>query len=194
MTNNVMPMLTEKRLKSLLNYDPDTGIWTWLITRNHLSRSGSRAGTIHRSGYRIIEIDGRSYRSSRLAYLYMTGSHSAELIDHIDHQKDNDAWVNLRQASHNQNQYNQRMRVDNASGVKGVRWEKQVGKWRADIKFQGKSIYLGLFTTLESAADAVVSTRAALHKEFACNGLKDSIGDSPKPYTTPQIENDGREG
>lgn len=194
MTGKIMPILTEKRLKSLLKYEPDTGVWTWLMTRNHRSRAGSRAGTIHRNGYRIIEIDGRSYRSSRLAYLYMTGNHSAELIDHIDHKKDNDAWVNLRQASHNQNQYNQKMRVDNTSGVKGVRWEKQAGKWRADIKFQGKSMYLGLFTTLESAAEAVASTRAALHKEFACNGLKDGISDSHPTDAYRVIENDGREG
>lgn len=164
--------ITQDRLKSLLKYEQLTGEWTWLVTRNHLARAGKKAGWLDKRGYRIIEIDGKAYRSARLAYLYMTGKYPDVLVDHIDHNKGNDAWRNLREADHNENQYNQVMRSDNTSGVKGVRWHKESCKWRADIKFKGKSIYLGLFNTIDGASQAVNSARDKLHKEFSCDGIK----------------------
>ena len=66
-------MLTQERLKEVLHYYPETGIWTWLISETHRIHVGDRAGGIKEKGYRTIGIDGKRYRSARLAVLYMTG-------------------------------------------------------------------------------------------------------------------------
>jgi DNA-directed RNA polymerase specialized sigma24 family protein len=75
--------LTAARLRELLDYDPITGVFTW---RSRPSR------------YRFIEIDGWTYKASRLAWLWMTGSWPKGQIDHANLKKDDDRWTNLREA------------------------------------------------------------------------------------------------
>ena len=77
-------MLTAKRLREALSYDPDTGVWTWLVPTGRRVRAGSRAGRIDGHGRWRIGLDGRYYTGSRLAFLYMTGKWPPHLVDHID--------------------------------------------------------------------------------------------------------------
>ncbi|WP_210531178.1 HNH endonuclease, partial [Pantoea ananatis] len=102
----------------------------------------------------------------------MTGEWPSSCVDHIDHQRDNDAWVNLRTATFSQNMHNRSMNRNNISGVKGVCWHKRYGKWYAQIMRAGKTYSIGLFDNLEDAKIAVETARASLHKEFACSGGK----------------------
>jgi hypothetical protein len=77
-------MLTAKRLREVLFYDPDTGAWTWIVRTSSRVRAGSQAGILDDGRRWRIGIDDRHYTGSRLAYLYMTGKWPPHLVDHID--------------------------------------------------------------------------------------------------------------
>lgn len=140
--------LTQEMLQHLLNYDPETGIWTW---RNPLPRSrmqsGDIAGRITNHGRRQIRIASGFYYSARLAWLYMTGSWPKDQIDHINRIRDDDRWVNLREANQSQNSYNRNWCEDSGEW-RGIRW---CGKQFA-VSIGGK--YLGLFKDFEDAKHA----------------------------------------
>lgn len=147
--------LSQNRLKELLHYDPETGVWTWL-SKNGTKRpqAGSVSNQGRSAGYRRITIDGESYYSSHLVFLYMIGEFPKEEIDHIDRDRGNDRWINLRKTNHIKNCQNRGNRNDNKSGYPGVSYNKQYGKWKADITVDKQRIYLGKFHTLEDAIAA----------------------------------------
>lgn len=156
-------MLTTARLKESLSYDPETGSFTWLIQKARRTKIGSVAGTIW-DGYIRIEIDNRSYRAHRLAWLYMTGVWPDEEIDHKNTNRSDNRWSNLRAATHSQNQGNARRRRDNSTGFKSV--QKIRGKFRAVIS-RGPRIHLGYFDTAEKAHAAYCAAAVKLYGQFA---------------------------
>jgi hypothetical protein len=104
-----------KYLRSILHYSPKTGQWTWLVVRRQQHFTSMKAGYKNRFGYWLIGIDGYSYQSSRLAWLYMTGRWPRETIDHKDRNPGNNKWSNLREASsalQNSNKTNNRSHLD----------------------------------------------------------------------------------
>jgi hypothetical protein len=164
----------QARVRELLDYDPETGIFLWKVDRTngrgHVFRAaGSEAGYIaalnKTNYYRQIMIDGRTYRAHRLAWLYMTGSWPANGIDHADGDGTNNSWCNLREATRSENGGNSRRRSDNVSGAKGVRLDR--GKWVAQITVAGKICRLGTFNTLEAAAAAYEAAAIERFGEFA---------------------------
>jgi hypothetical protein len=131
-------MLTARRLRELIDYDPDTGLLLW--------KDGSKV-----SGRRTIHIDGERYRTSRLAWLYMTGKWPKRFVIPVDGDKLNIRWSNLREASSAPN----RLSRSNTSGYRGV---SAFGKkWRAQIMIDGEQHHLGIFATQEEAAAAYAS-------------------------------------
>lgn len=147
-------MLTQKELKSFLRYDQITGTFCWIrILKNCTSVSvGSIAGSLNNTGYINIIINRKSYRSHRLAFLYMTGS-IPEFIDHIDHNRSNNSWDNIIEATKISNGRNQSMRksLAPASGIYGVRYSKQLKKWLARIIVNSEQIHLGVFKSKDNA-------------------------------------------
>jgi hypothetical protein len=167
---SMLGIITAERLRQLLHYDPDTGVLTWLINRRGYNggvRIGDVAGWISTKGYRKIRIDGREYRAARLAWLYMAGEWPKAEIDHIDGDRADDRFCNLREATASQNLANAPMRADNTSGFKGVSWCKRAGKWRAHIKINGKSRTLGRFATPERAFIAYMLEAWKHYGDFA---------------------------
>jgi len=160
------PTLTHERLQAILNYDPATGIFTWRTSPHGRFPVGTRAGGLQFKGYRSIKINARLYRCNRLAWLYMTGEWPTHQIDHIDGNKDNDAFNNLREATNAQNQWNTRVQRNNKTGIKGVRWNARLGKYTADIRLNGKSKHIGVFSTIEEARVAYNKVAAEHHGEF----------------------------
>ena len=108
-------------------------------------------------GYTSIMISGKNYRAHRLAWLYVYGYLPEHEIDHIDRDKSNNKIDNLRHVSCSCNKRNVGLRQDNTSGIKGVYWDKQSDKWRAQITANNKQHHLGLFTDFTEA----VCTRLA---------------------------------
>lgn len=161
--------LTAARLRELLNYDPSTGVFTWLVDRPGKSgRKGSIAGTAKGShGYLSIGVDGKMWLAHRLAWVYMTGDQPPALIDHIDRDKLNCRWANLRASTKVWNAQNAgQPHSDNASGFLGVHaFPRNVKKpWVASIKPEGKKrVHLGYFSTPESAHEAYLAAKRLLH-------------------------------
>ena len=140
-------------LTSILTYSPETGEFQWAAPRPKV-KVGQKAGYLKKNkGYIYIEIDGKSYSAHRLAWFYVTGNMPIDQIDHINRNKSDNRFENLREATHGQNRANSKS--TNKHGLKGVRllpWMKNAGKcWQAEITHNKKVIYLGCFATKEGS-------------------------------------------
>jgi hypothetical protein len=157
--------LTQERLKELLRYDPDTGIFTWLKTNSNRARAGSTAGCKSCNEYIVVRIDGVLRRAHRLAWLYMTGSSVAE-IDHANRDKSDNRWANLRAATRSQNNINRPPPRNNRSGFAGVH-EHRPGEWHAfGMKSRVKQ-HIGAFRSPEEASAARAKWAVETYGEFA---------------------------
>lgn len=159
--------LTAERLRELLHYDPETGIFRWKVARGRKAPAGSVAGSLESKGYNQIKIDGRTYMAHRLSWLYFMERWPTDQIDHINGEKADNRFANLREATGAENSHNRRIPRHNTSGVKGVSFDKRYGKWRAELQWDGKSHYLGMFNAIEDAAAAVEAARRLHHGAFA---------------------------
>ena len=147
-------MLTQRYLKRILNYDKDTGLFIWKEPSAYKTKVGDLFGGVDIStGYFRGRLRGQTHLLHRLAFLYVTGEFPAQ-VDHIDHDKSNNKWDNLRIVNNLVNSQNQKMRSTNKSGFNGVHWHKLTSKWQASIRHKGKSIYLGLHSKLDGAIEA----------------------------------------
>lgn len=158
-------------LRSVLHYDPETGVFTWLHRPDHPRKwnsryAGTRAGSFSH-GYRAIQVQGRAgFRASRLAWLYMTGEWPKVQVDHEDLDRSNDVWSNLRLATNAQNSQNKRAQSNNTHGNRGIT-RHGVNGWRARITAFGTVHELGYYDKLEQAIAARAEAEKRLHGEFA---------------------------
>ena len=160
-------MITQCELKEVLEYNHDTGVFTWLKSNGPRAKVGNVAGYKNCYGYICIMLRSKKYKAHRLAYLYMTGKFPENFIDHINHIKDDNRWTNLRDATNSQNQYNTKKPRTNKSGYKGVCWNKRYKKWESKIKYMSKTIHLGRYTTPQEAAEAYKKKAIELFGEFS---------------------------
>ena len=143
-------MITQRQLKELFHYDKDTGVFTRKIALSRKSYVGEVITTKHIEGYIHTQIRGKQYLAHRLVWLYVHG-YLPEYIDHINHIKDDNRLINLREVTRLENQQNLSIRCDNISGVCGVSWDKFRNRWAARIKHKGKYMYLGRFKDKDEA-------------------------------------------
>lgn len=159
-----LSMLTLARLRELLVYDPISGVFRW-IARAGRCRAGDIAGCDDGQGYVVIRIDGKPYKAHRLAWLYMTGEWPEDLIDHINGERSENRWANLREASQSQNQANKRV-ILSSTGHKGVYWSKKKMRFRARVKKDGVIHEVGFFRTADAAHEAYQIAARSLFGEF----------------------------
>lgn len=164
-------MITQERLKSLLHYEPTTGIFTWKVKPRHQTlRIGEALTSTFDTGYSRVKLDQKTYRLHRLAFLYMTGSIPDE-IDHINRIKTDNRWCNLREASRHENMSNLATRSNTITKVKGLANINNIG-YQAGITSKNKR-YTRYFHTIteESKQEAIEwldQMRVYLHGEFGC--------------------------
>jgi hypothetical protein len=162
-------LLTTERLRELLRYDPDVGLFQWIALPSEKAKKakvGNVAGCLD-AGYIVITIDGQRYPAHHLAFLYMTGEWPKHRVDHRDLDRANNRWLNIRPATNSENQWNLPRRKRNRSGFKGVCWERQTSKYKAQVQANGVQKTLGRFDTAELAHAACVAYRVEHHGEFA---------------------------
>lgn len=169
------PTLTAAEVRAMLDYDPETGVFTWRHRPDMRPQWNARyAGK--RAGYEFTAKGGRRYRAvrihdwpfveQRLAWLYVTGAWPVALVDHWDNDGVNNRWDNLREASKRQNAANSKISRANTTGYKGVNFHQ--GRFRATIRSTGgKQIYLGSFDTAEAAAAAYEAAAKVHFGEYA---------------------------
>ena len=132
---------------------------------------GRVAGCPNSDGYIKVHMDGTYYSAHRIAWLIMTGDwpeYPAWEIDHVNGDRGDNRWSNLRKVSKSENQRNGGKRANNTSGVHGVSWKPKYnktegdGRWVARIWSGPKHVYLGAFKTLHEAAIARKAAERAL--------------------------------
>lgn len=156
-------VLTAKKLRDLLHYDPETGQFRHKRATGR-GRVGAVAGTRSGPGYWGINVLGKKYFAHRLAWLYMTGEWPSGLIDHIDRDKLNNSWGNLRQVTQAENQMNKSPRKNGLSRYVGVTFCNRRRKWKAQIGLDRKTYNLGYFETEEAAAMAYQAAKPKMHR------------------------------
>lgn len=160
MTNTTK--LTIERLRELVSYDPETGLFT-RIRKN----TNSGCGWPDKAGYFYLMVDSRTYAVHRLAWFYMTGNWPIGEIDHINSIRNDNRFCNLRDVDRVTNMQNERKaRKNNKSGFMGVHWRADRSRWVANIRVDGKSIRLGSFKTAEEAEKAYVEGKRFHHPGF----------------------------
>ena len=162
-------MINQERLKELLHYDPDSGVFTRAKDLPNGKKAGQIAGHVNQKGYIDIRLDGKNYRAARLAFLYMTGEWPSEEVDHDNRVKTDNRWINLRGANRYQNAYNKfsaRKAKSGYAGVVKVKRKKTADRYRATIWANGVSSYLGTYATPEEAHNVYLSAVKDLHGEF----------------------------
>ncbi|MCS5736858.1 HNH endonuclease, partial [Herbiconiux daphne] len=144
----------------------------WLITPVGFIEIGDTAGYIRSDGYIGIGVDGDEHLAHHLAFLYMTGS-IPEFVDHANHIRHDNRWVNLRECSLQENNHNRGMDSRNTSGIKGVSWNKHAKKWSAYVNLNKKRHFVGYFTDIKDAEENVMRVRRELHGSFSHDGNED---------------------
>jgi len=161
-----MSELTQELLKDLFNYSD--GALYWIRSPARPTRAGTRAGRISH-GYESISIDYKKRLSHRLIFLYHKG-YLPKYLDHINGITTDNRIENIRECTLSQNNFNSTISNANTSGVKGITWSKSCKKWQAQIKKNGKRIYLGVFSDIKDAEACVKKRRTELHGEFVNHG------------------------
>lgn len=146
-------MLTQERLKELLHYDEETGVFTRKATLGRYL-VGSVSGAKQNKGYIQITVDGSNFLAHRLAWLYVYGNFPINQIDHINRIKTDNRIKNLRDVDASTNHHNVGLRSHNSSGITGVVWDTRSNKWIAQIIYRTKRYYIGSFDNPELAGIA----------------------------------------
>lgn len=167
--NDIRPLPPLERLNEMFSYDQESGalIWKTVPDKFRRAKTGDVAGTVSRCGYRVVGVDRKQYLEHRVIWKIMTGEDPVDQIDHVDGNKRNNAWRNLRSASNGENRWNTRIAKNNTSGVKGVCWDETRNVWVAYIGKDSRQSRLGRFKNLEDAKYARSRAVAAMHGEFA---------------------------
>lgn len=158
------------KLKELLTYDAETGLFHYNTSWGRSIKEGKLAGTKATDDYVKISLLGKMYQAHRLAWLYVHGAWPDGIIDHIDGVVTNNKLENLRVVSLNENAWNSKIPVTNTSGVKGVAWNKEKRKWRAKIGHKRRTLHVGYFNSIEEAEAALREFRENLHGDYANHG------------------------
>jgi HNH endonuclease len=157
----IKPLVTAERLRKLLDYAPETGLFYWKVSVGSISAGRQAARRTSGRGYTVIRLDGRLYYAHRLAWLHVHGYHP-RVIDHINGDKHDNRFVNLRDCSPGENARNFPSRA--ASGLKGV--YRRGARWFSCITAEGRIHRLGTFATKREAAAAYDDACRRLHGAF----------------------------
>lgn len=158
------PRLSIHELRQFIAYEPSSGSFRW-VKRFDTRTPGIATGIISSNGYILFSIKGRCYSAHRLAVAFQTDAWPAGDVDHIDGDRKNNKWDNLRSIDRQGNIQNQRTapKHNRYSGLLGAHYVKETGKFRARIKCNGVKINLGTFETPEEAHAAYVRAKRLIH-------------------------------
>jgi hypothetical protein len=158
--------MTQEYAHSLFEYKD--GSLYWKVRKAPHVKIGARVGSPI-LGYESVYVDGRNWRIHRLVFLMQHG-YMPKMIDHINGDRKDNRIENLREANHQTNAYNQNMKCNNKSGIKGVSWNKDRQKWVVRVN-HNKKTYQRYVQDLELAELVAIEMRSKLHGEFANNGV-----------------------
>jgi hypothetical protein len=160
-------------LNKLFEYQPDTGYLIWRSGTGR-SKAGAVAGTMsYRKGKpRALSVcvSKRLYQAHRIIWKMQTGKDPVDVVDHVNGNPFDNKWINLREATKSENQWNRKKTDRNSSGYKGVYFDTRTQKWTAQITKGGKNHYLGRFEKPESAYEAYCVASKSMHGQYSNTG------------------------
>lgn len=172
-----MKHLAAERLRELLDYNQESGVFTWRArSRDEFASegaanswngryAGAQAGTTDKDGYLVIRILTQGYKAHRLAFLHVTGAWPMREVDHLNGNKGDNRWANLRDVDRSTNCQNLiAARSDNVTGLLGVSPRRDIGKFAAQIFIDGRKRGLGYFDTPEAAHEAYLRAKRVHHE------------------------------
>lgn len=154
-------------ISKFIEYKKETGEFIWVAPTSNRVRVGDVAGNNHDKSYTTIYLNKKMYYAHELVWLFETGEMPVGIIDHINLNKKDNRFENLRLCNKSENGCNRGLNKNNTSGEKGVTWHKRARKWCAEVWKDGVKHYLGLFDSYDSAVFAVRAKRVELHGVFA---------------------------
>lgn len=161
------PLVTLERLRELFHYDPETGNFVRLVATTNCTKVGEIAGRRKIGYYVNMRVDGRIYKAHRLAWLYMTGEWPDLELDHENTEPSDNSWKNLRQVTHQQNLCNMKAVIKKPGNLpRGVFLHRDGVRFQSQIRLDGRTKYLGLFDTPESAHQAWLKIAVPTRGEF----------------------------
>lgn len=173
-------MITQERLMELFTYCKDSGhLYVAKNRKGSSKKIGDITGSKTKNGYIEVDIDSKRYTIHRLAFLYVNGKFPDSVVDHINGDKSDNSWNNLRECSQGDNLQNiHKVKSTNTTGYTGVYVYKD--KFRAKINIEGKQIHLGEFVQVEDAYAAYCAAKNVHHKYYSeisdnINNMKDNI-------------------
>lgn len=156
-------ILTQEYLRSLFDYDPETGLVTRKTCTANRQTVGEVVGSKYKRGYLVATINYTKYPLHRLIWLWVHGEWPAADVDHINRDRADNRLLNLRSVTRSENSHNAGMSRANRSGFTGVSWDKSKTRWLASIRANGKQHYLGRFDTPQAASAAYLAAKAVYH-------------------------------
>lgn len=154
--------LTADRVRELLDYDPESGVFTRKLVVGKTGDVGDVIGFVNKHNRVEISVDGKIYRAHRVAWLHFYGEWPKHSIDHIDCNPENNAISNLRDIPQALNAQNIRQaRPNSLTGILGVR--KRHNRWRVELGVNGKNLFIGTFGSPEEAQQAYIAAKRIHH-------------------------------
>lgn len=148
--------------REFFRYDSDNGV-VFRTARSHKAGRLGPVTTKDNHGYVVATHKGRRHKAHRLAWLIKTGEWPDGQIDHVNGDRADNRWCNLRLATPFENAQNTKVRKDCASGVTGVMFMPRLNRWVAYINARNTRRYLGYFTTKETAIAARKTAEQVYH-------------------------------
>jgi hypothetical protein len=171
MDSSYKALPSPERLGELFSWDIDQGYLVWRVTRGSGTK-GSRAGTINNCGYLSTSIKGERYLIHRIIWMLGSGSDPMGLqVDHINGNRLDNRFCNLRIAERIDNNKNVKVHRDNKCGHLGITQHKP-GVWRARIMKNGKNMHIGLFASIEQAVEARRKAELEFHGDFSSHASR----------------------
>lgn len=143
-------LITLEIVSNYLSYNSETG-QLYQKKKRPKVQVGSVAGCLTPKGYRYIQLLGRKYPAHHIVWMFETGSFPNYFIDHIDRNKSNNRFSNLREVTNKQNCENRLAQKNNKTGYKGVSFNSKLKKYVSQIQHNNINIYLGVFDSAYEA-------------------------------------------
>lgn len=157
-------MMSQELLHKLFDYCPDSGVVSWRISRSNRIKVGSTVGYENPYGYLQVRIEGKLWMLHRLIWEYVTGFPPKQMIDHINGDRSDNRFANLRDVSRSINNQN-RKGPDRDAKIQllGVCFDTRCRKYRAQMRVNGKSVLNKVFGTPEEAHMAYLRAKEIYH-------------------------------
>lgn len=163
----IRPLPEQSELLQFFSYDSETGRLVRIAKTHRNTVPGRLADTaVSAQGYRLTSFNNRPWLTHRLIWKIVTGDDPPQFIDHVDGNRLNNSWSNLRLADKSENMANRTAPSNNKTGVKGVSYDKQRGQYAVYITKNRKRKFCGRYNDLKEASEAYENAALVIHQEF----------------------------